>query len=51
MTIPYWDFIGSTFVTNSYIRLTPDLQSKSGAIWNQVVSWDGIQKKGRVFMF
>lgn len=37
MTIPYWDFIGSTFVTNSYVRLTPDLQSKSGAIWNQMV--------------
>lgn len=36
MTIPYWDFIGSTFVTNSYIRLTPDLQSKSGAIWNHL---------------
>lgn len=44
MTIPYWDFIGSTFVTNSYIRLTPDLQSKSGAIWNQMpcntINWE-----------
>lgn len=44
MTIPYWDFIGSTFVTNSYVRLTPDLQSKSGAIWNQMpctsVNWE-----------
>ncbi|XP_058450946.1 vesicular integral-membrane protein VIP36 isoform X2 [Malaya genurostris] len=44
MTIPYWDFIGSTFVTNSYIRLTPDLQSKSAAIWNQIpctsINWE-----------
>lgn len=37
MTIPYWDFMGSTMVTNNYIRLTPDLQSKQGAIWNSVV--------------
>lgn len=36
MTIPYWDFMGSTMVTNNYIRLTPDLQSKQGAIWNSV---------------
>ncbi|XP_033343087.1 vesicular integral-membrane protein VIP36 [Megalopta genalis] len=36
MTIPYWDFSGSTMVTNNYIRLTPDLQSKQGAIWNSV---------------
>ncbi|KAH0956312.1 hypothetical protein HN011_008084 [Eciton burchellii] len=36
MTIPYWDFMGSTMVTNNYIRLTPDLQSKQGALWNSV---------------
>ncbi|XP_043601037.1 vesicular integral-membrane protein VIP36 [Bombus pyrosoma] len=36
MTIPYWDFMGSTMVTNNYIRLTPDSQSKQGAIWNSV---------------
>lgn len=39
MTIPYWDFMGSTMVTNNYIRLTPDSQSKQGAIWNSVVSF------------
>lgn len=39
MTIPYWDFIGNTIVTNNYIRLTPDAQSKQGAIWNSVVSY------------
>lgn len=38
MTIPYWDFTGSTIVTNNYIRLTSDDQSLSGSIWNQVVS-------------
>ncbi|XP_059488920.1 vesicular integral-membrane protein VIP36 isoform X2 [Neocloeon triangulifer] len=36
MSIPNWDFMGSTMVTNNYIRLTPDLQSKEGAIWNTV---------------
>ncbi|KAL7306084.1 hypothetical protein TKK_0001538 [Trichogramma kaykai] len=36
MTIPYWDFMGSTLVTNSYIRLTPDIQSQQGALWNTV---------------
>ncbi|XP_012260312.1 vesicular integral-membrane protein VIP36 [Athalia rosae] len=36
MTIPYWDFGGSTMVTNNYVRLTPDLQSKQGSLWNSV---------------
>lgn len=36
--MPYWDFLGSTIVTSNYVRLTPDLQSKSGAIWNTAVS-------------
>ncbi|KAG8224247.1 hypothetical protein J437_LFUL001626 [Ladona fulva] len=34
MSIPYWDFMGSTMVTNNYVRLTPDLQSKQGSLWN-----------------
>ncbi|XP_055384540.1 vesicular integral-membrane protein VIP36 [Condylostylus longicornis] len=34
LNLPYWDFLGHTMVTTNYIRLTPDLQSKSGAIWN-----------------
>lgn len=37
MTLPYWDFTGSTLVTSNYIRLTPDIQSRSGAVWNSVV--------------
>ncbi|CAL1547677.1 unnamed protein product [Lymnaea stagnalis] len=36
MGVPHWDFLGSTIVTNSHIRLTPDRQSKFGAIWNNV---------------
>jgi len=36
ITVPNWDFMGSTIVTDRYVRLTPDLQSKSGAIWNSV---------------
>ncbi|CAH3117254.1 unnamed protein product [Porites lobata] len=35
-SIPYWDFHGNTFISSSYIRLTPDHQSKRGAIWNTV---------------
>lgn len=38
LTKPYsderWDYIGSTIITNSYVRLTPDHQSRKGAIWN-----------------
>ncbi|CAG5993487.1 unnamed protein product [Menidia menidia] len=31
-----WDFWGSTLVTSSYVRLTPDERSKQGSIWNTV---------------
>ncbi|KAK7006068.1 Vesicular integral-membrane protein VIP36, partial [Halocaridina rubra] len=34
-SIPYWDFLGSTMVTSNYIRLTGDIQSQRGAIWNK----------------
>lgn len=36
MTVPYWDFTGSTIVTKNYVRLTSDDQSLSGSLWNQV---------------
>ncbi|XP_026479110.1 vesicular integral-membrane protein VIP36 isoform X1 [Ctenocephalides felis] len=36
MAIPYWEFMGSTMVTTNYVRITPDQQSKTGAIWNSV---------------
>ena len=35
-----WDFSGSTLVTSSYVRLTPDERSKQGSIWNTVVRKD-----------
>ncbi len=38
LTMPFWDFMGSVVVTSNYVRLTPDLQSKFGALWNSVVS-------------
>lgn len=34
--VSQWDFLGSTMVTSSHVRLTPDRQSKAGAIWNSV---------------
>ncbi len=34
-----WDYFGSTIVTNSFVRLTPDQASKQGAIWNRIVSF------------
>ena len=37
MDIPYWEFGGASVVTNSYIRLTPDRQSKNGNLWNTAV--------------
>ena len=37
LSMPFWDFLGSTVISSNYIRLTSDLQSKSGAIWNIVV--------------
>nr|CAG4647966.1 EOG090X07L3 [Moina brachiata] len=36
LSMPFWDFLGSTVITSNYIRLTSDLQSKSGSIWNTV---------------
>ena len=38
MTIPNWSFFGNTMVTTSFIRLTPDVQSRQGMVWNDVVS-------------
>lgn len=32
----FWDISGNTMVTAHYVRLTPDLQSKQGAIWNRI---------------
>ena len=37
MDVPFWEFGGSTVVSSSYVRLTPDRQSKQGSLWNTVV--------------
>ena len=35
--MPNWDFSGSTIVTSTHVRLTPNEQSQRGAIWNTQV--------------
>eukprot|EP00051_Salpingoeca_urceolata_P000709 m.35524 g.35524 ORF g.35524 m.35524 type:complete len:327 (+) comp10931_c0_seq2:8205-9185(+) len=34
---PHWDMSGSTVTSESYIRLTPDRQSRWGLLWNKKV--------------
>lgn len=31
-----WDLMGTAVVTPDYIRLTPDLQSRQGAVWSRI---------------
>ncbi|KAK5978550.1 L-type lectin domain-containing protein [Trichostrongylus colubriformis] len=38
MEIPFWNIQGNSVVTNELIRLTSDIQSQSGAIWNVQVN-------------
>lgn len=33
-----WVIVGSTFVSSTQVRLTSDLQSLKGGIWNNAVS-------------
>lgn len=33
-----WDLLGNAMVMTQFIRLTPDQQSRQGAVWNRVVS-------------
>ncbi len=35
-SVPFWDFVGSTVVSNKYVRLTADARSLKGALWNSV---------------
>ncbi|XP_075063443.1 VIP36-like protein isoform X2 [Mixophyes fleayi] len=35
-TSSIWDLMGNVLVTPQYIRLTPDMQSKQGAVWNRM---------------
>lgn len=36
VSIPFWDYGGTTMISTNYVRLTADLQSRSGSLWNQV---------------
>eukprot|EP00730_Choanoeca_flexa_P014770 TRINITY_DN6578_c0_g1_i2.p1 TRINITY_DN6578_c0_g1~~TRINITY_DN6578_c0_g1_i2.p1 ORF type:complete len:370 (+),score=101.47 TRINITY_DN6578_c0_g1_i2:67-1176(+) len=44
MVMPFWDFIGNAVISDDFIRLTPDRQSKRGALWNskptKVEEWE-----------
>ncbi|XP_038559404.1 VIP36-like protein isoform X1 [Micropterus salmoides] len=31
-----WDLMGTAMVTPDYVRLTPDLQSRQGAVWSRI---------------
>lgn len=33
-----WDLMGTAMVTPDHVRLTPDLQSRQGAVWSRIVS-------------
>ncbi|KAL0979169.1 hypothetical protein UPYG_G00181600 [Umbra pygmaea] len=32
----YWDLMGNAMITTEYVRLTPDLQSRQGAVWSRI---------------
>ena len=51
MSLPLWDFVGTTLVTTSHIRLTSDHQSKQGAIWNAVVCTFNMWEVGDNFVY
>lgn len=39
----HWDLMGTAMVTPEHVRLTPDLQSRMGAVWSRLVSF-AVQK-------
>ncbi|KAI5091320.1 lectin, mannose-binding 2-like b precursor [Silurus meridionalis] len=32
----HWDLLGNAMITPEYVRLTPDLQSRQGAVWSRI---------------
>lgn len=34
----HWELMGDAMVTTDQVRLTPDMQSKQGAVWSRIVS-------------
>lgn len=40
MDIPNWEIFGATMVSSQQIRLTADVQSRKGAVWNRLVNFN-----------
>lgn len=36
----HWELMGDAMVTTEQVRLTPDMQSRQGAVWSRIVSID-----------
>ena len=36
----HWDLMGTAMITTETVRLTPDLQSRQGAVWSRIVSFE-----------
>lgn len=34
----HWELMGDAMVTTEQVRLTPDMQSRQGAVWSRIVS-------------
>lgn len=34
----HWELMGDAMVTTDQVRLTPDMQSRQGAVWSRLVS-------------
>lgn len=34
----HWELMGDAMVTTEQVRLTPDMQSRQGAVWSRLVS-------------
>jgi len=46
MDVPHWDYFGDTVISDRYIRLTPDRQSKRGQLWN-TEPWSPVTDLGK----
>ena len=39
-SLQHWELVGTAVASDEHIRLTPDHQSKQGAVWNVIVSFN-----------
>lgn len=44
----HWELMGDAMVTTDQVRLTPDMQSRQGAVWSRIVSIYTWQSRLRV---